>query len=546
MAKIILANHFLKSSTFLLSLLLLICLAVSPLYADSGSIDAAIDMLRTHMESVNQKCPGMDGKVRQIEEKLNAGVPAMECCSDCHMEGGMGHKQQVKIFLEKRGLEDCLRLPSRPYYDIMILIENVWIAILIVAGLLVWALTCCGDVVTAAPYTDSAHGSTVYGVNRSGTQYAIGDCANCHEPTACDSEYFLFASISPMSQTENFCFECHKGDDSVQDPAFNNYNYSYRASGDTSITCPSNILEAFSFINESGSSVSNCDSTYGKSHKLTDIKNFIDGRWGYTANSNPCTACHNLHTAQKDFHTAENRGCPVSRPSHHINTSTWELWGDDPNERMSQYTTYQAPNAASGYEPDGSQTQDGSNLTDYVAFCTDCHNDTNTIYSTVLGRDLYKFDWTTEKHGSGAAEDNSNFEGEYNYSDVFPPYEHTQLGIYVLACTDCHEPHGAPNIFLTRQKANNGDVTVKTGTGIGPDGRYNKEWVYLCGKCHDGLLRDYYHSHPGIDLDGDGNTDCTACHPGGGTYDVCTRCHKHGNSIIEYKGIEYDYGEPLF
>lgn len=56
-----------------------------------------------------------------------------------------------------------------------------------------------------------------------------------------------------------------------------------------------------------------------------------------------------------------------------------------------------------GSEPNSSTTQDGSNLTDMVSFCTDCHNTTNTIYSTTLGRNLKYIDWNNEKHGLGDA-----------------------------------------------------------------------------------------------------------------------------------------------
>jgi len=397
----------------------------------------------------------------------------------------------------------------------------------------------CGDVAAAFDfYTDTAHGDRSYGVSRSGTGYQTGDCTHCHDTfnqsTCGVNELMFFAPYASTSQSDNFCFECHKGAGSCQDPAFNNYNYSYMASGDTSITCPSNILEAFLFIDEAGNSVSNCGSDYGTSHKLTDIKTFITGKWGYTADSNPCTACHIPHLAQRDAHTSGNRGWLVSLPSGHTHTSTWRLWGDDPDERMDQHTTYQAPNAASGYEPDGSDTIDGSNLTDYVTFCTDCHDNSNIIYSTVLGRDLYTIDWSTEKHGGGAASDCCD--------DILSPYQQAQCGSYILACTDCHEPHGAPNIYLIREKVNNGDVTVLTGTSEGPcgGGRINKEWVYLCERCHDGLRADSYHTHP-TDVNGEGCSPCHDMHQGP-MYRRCTDCHYHGNRYID--GV--DYGEPLF
>lgn len=374
----------------------------------------------------------------------------------------------------------------------------------------------CSDCHTraATSYTDSAHGNTLYGVNRSGTGYTQGDCIHCHDLFGgSTNDLLLFAPINPTSQIDNFCFQCHKVTGSVQTSMPQQYSYSYRASGDVSITCPSNILEAFSFIDGSGSSVPNCGSTYGTSHMLADIQNFITGKWGYTADSNPCAACHNPHRTQRDPHTSVNRGWPVSRPTDH-NTSTWELWGDDLDERMNQYSTYQAPNAVSGYEPDGSGTQDGSNLTDYVTFCTDCHNSTNLIFSNVLNRELKTIDWNNEKHGGGVA-------GDGTYGDVLSPYQDTQCGSYILACTDCHEPHGSPNIFLTRQKVNNGTVSVTTGSANG-----GKEWENLCKRCHDKL------SHLPDDGPHDSSQGCETCHPvGGGNYLPCTNCHFHGGDF---------------
>jgi len=297
----------------------------------------------------------------------------------------------------------------------------------------------------------------------------------------------------------------------------NQYSYSYRASGDATLTTPDDILEAFAS---------------SSSHNLSDISVFIaDEEWGYTADSNPCTACHNPHRAEKDPHTDGDRGWPVSLPSDHTDTSTWGLWGDVAAERMKQYITdqggtYQAPNADSGYEPDGSATQDGSNLTDYVTFCTDCHNSSNTIYSNVLGRNLYTIDWDSEKHGGGAASDDGG-------TDLLSPYQDAQCGSYVLACTDCHEPHGSPNNFLIRKSVNNGTVTVtNNGNDSGPDGKVAKEWLYLCGKCHSNLVNPHHGS----------GLDCGSCHTGDPMYRNCMDCHYHGNSDVD--GV--DYGEPLF
>jgi hypothetical protein len=696
-------------------------------------------------------------------------------------------------------------------------------AVLIFVAVFVWVIGPVNVAMAFDFHIDSAHGSNSYGVNRPGTECPTGtpcptgDCTHCHDTfqkTICGvNPLMLFVPDYSTSQTENFCFECHRGVGTFQDPAFNNYNYTQRANGYTYTYFPTNILDAFSYIDETGNSVYNLGYSTGTSHKLTDIKNFLkEKEWGYTPDSNPCTACHNPHMAQRDPHTDGSRGWPVSRPSGHAQPSTWKLWGDDPDERMNQYTTYQAPAAlcldnsldatytihcddgdkvvaqdqrlnagvwvslgtyplghdgvddyvqlsqsedgvviadavkvtlveswdvimdntdadyigddwilggdpcngfygsdyhyslkgngsdtatwtpyipesgdyhvygmwpvhcyqpytgynapytvcysggsqtirvdqrntsnnavewnllgtfpfvegTSGYvvlsddidccgvaadavmwekvrpggepveiivdnpdgtpsgswpvssclagyygdgyqyhdegsgpdyfrwtttvtipgtyeifvrwagvhEPDGSATADGSNLTDYVTFCTDCHNSSNTIYSNVLDRNLYTFDWNVEKHGLGDADDDDD-----TLTDVKAPYDDSTR--YVLACTDCHEPHGTQNNLLVRPYVNNQWVRIKTyGTGYGPypNSRPNKEWIYLCGRCHGHFARYDGHIHSN-DFDGDGEDDCTSCH-GGGTYRICSDCHYHGNTTID--GFEYG---PLF
>jgi predicted CXXCH cytochrome family protein len=431
-------------------------------------------------------------------------LPDADNCTDCHGADFTGANSLVSCFSCHSGISalDCTDCHTGP----------------------------------STSYTDSAHGNTSYGVDHSGTGYTQGDCTHCHDlPAGSTNDILLFAAVNPTSQTDNFCFQCHKEIGSVQDPVFNNYNYSYRASGDNSITCPSNILEAFSFIDQSGASVLNCGSADGSSHDLADITAFIDGKWGYTTDSNPCTACHHPHRAQRDPHTSGNRGWPVSRPSGHTDTSTWELWGDDLVEKMDQYT-YQAPNADSGYEPDGSATQDGSNLTDYVTFCTDCHNSTNTIYSNVLDRNLKTIDWNTEKHGEGNAD---------SYITVDSPYTAGAGALgYVLSCLDCHEPHGSPNAFLIREEVNGGALggnITKTSTF---------EWHYLCDRCHKddieldgGCQEDHYYNIHHDATDGNdpcyNAAGCGTCHAGGPGPATCGSdknklscidCHFHGSS----------------
>ncbi len=407
----------------------------------------------------------------------------------------------------------------------------------------------------AGEYLDSAHGNSSFGVARTDSKlatYSRGNCSHCHEPhmsieggepapaSGTPSAYTLF-SPNHVNQTDNFCFKCHTDTNSVQTGGLINRSYSYRA-GDWSADTVNDIQEAFSLTS---------------SHSLDDISTFITGKWGYTANSNPCAACHNPHAVQGDPANAmsaaksnSSRGYPVSRPSAHAALDTWGLWGDDytgpgagNGERMNNYAasqTYQAPYrfgpTTTNYEPDGSTTtSDGSNLTDFVTFCTDCHNATDTIVSTALARNVRNFDWSLEKHGQGAA---SNDTG----TDFKAPYQETSAGQYVLSCTDCHEPHGSPNSMLTRRAVNRLNVTI-------PGGRGN--WKSLCDTCHFGIPDKHHLINPG---------DCTwQCHwqvwvdpPGvfNTEYRDCTVCHYHGSTQI-YNGTttlyeSYNGGEHLF
>jgi hypothetical protein len=412
------------------------------------------------------------------------------------------------------------------------------------------------DKANSGPYLNSAHGNTTYGVDRTSLSsfgYSKGNCAHCHEqhakiggsepaPVSGVSNYLLLRDNfntgkydHPYAQRDDVCFSCHIGTGTYQTPAFSNYSYSYTFGGCSAIDCPAaNIMETFNGLSY---------------HNLYDVWRLITGQSGskifvnFPEWSNPCSGCHNVHIAQKScgkpsgsFDTTK---AAISKPSGHGN-----LWGDSAGEKMSDYTPgYQAPyyNSATTYEPDGSNTSEPSKLPDYVAFCTDCHNATNTINSRVLARPLHTINWANEMHGGYAA----NYCSAYEHTDpptvpptlrslLAPPYDGlNKCGQYVLACTDCHEPHGSPNNFLVRKQVNNGIVTVTSnGTGHGPDGdRDNKEWVWLCGKCHTGLLwGDLLLPHH------DANTGltCTVCHGDdkGNSYKPCSDCHFHGNKMV--------------
>lgn len=369
---------------------------------------------------------------------------------------------------------------------------------------------------TAGTYTNSAHGNSSYGVDRtSTTMYTKGHCAHCHEqhasingdepapsiPSGPDN-YLLFGD-NHTSQTNNFCLDCHSGSSHQVGGVFYNRTYSYRAGGWTVGTVGvddfDDVAEAF-------------DST--SAHNLWDIVTFLStnapSTWGYNAYSNPCAGCHNPHTVLGDpanngsgTKSSVTRGWPVSRPSEHADLYTWNIWGDQQaseTERMSDYAgalTYQPPyryytTAPSALEPQGDPTGSplvaAQNTTDYVTFCADCHNAATLPYSTALLRTLNAINWDTSAHG--------RLDGLFR-SDTLErkaPYNAANLN-YVLACTDCHEPHGSPNYgFLIRKEVNGGTTGVASDT--------QPAWLTLCDKCH--------------------TQDHTK------TGDPCTSCHYHG------------------
>ena len=393
----------------------------------------------------------------------------------------------------------------------------------------------------SGPYLESAHGDATYGVLRTSlsiapNNYGRGNCAHCHEqhtsiggiepapgsPSGPDF-YLLFKDlwVAPP-QSNEFCFGCHMGVGSCgtgtgscqSDWKRTNYSYSYWASGDNSLTCPSSIYESFQFVANNGIPQSNCGSIAGSSHLIQDLGIFIAGKAGFPSNYNyinPCSACHNPHRVKRDPFTSTGRigldgnlVSAVSRPSQHTNLTTWELWGDETDERMSYRASslggiYCAPyrfNSTTSREPDGCSapatdcTTDCSNglrLIDYIRLCTDCHNTTNVIKSTRLGRNLFRINWTSagDFHGGRWRIDNGgspeDFTGpDLEWGDLLEPYKDRASGTYasnnfVLSCLDCHEPHGSQNEFLLRKTVNGTQFDNISGNG---------KWFYWCRACH--------------------------------------------------------------
>ena len=372
-------------------------------------------------------------------------------------------------------------------------------------------------------YVNSAHGDSGYGAHRTSTQYATGNCGHCHEMHASiggaepdpdsggiqsggggpnsDEYHFLLFRKSYASQTDTICYDCHGTGESYT-TEITNHSYSRNFGGNPTAANYDSTIEAAFGHTDTGSSHYLPD-IVTQILDVTNLRTASDDPWQLTGNSdaslnpeNPCNACHSPHLAQRSCNLpgAYNpASSAISRPSDHNN-----LWGDDDdttptNERMNKYA-YQAPywyGSTTNHEPANDGTGDGSNLPDYVTFCTDCHNTYNTIQSSNprlpgYPRNLKQIDWGSsgDKHG----------QRDSSAKRLRAPYSTNK----VLSCLDCHEPHGSTNnIYLLRTEINGvADVSVPD-TG-------DTSWKSLCfDKCHTKK-----HTIPG----------CSGCHEHGGTY----------------------------
>ncbi len=376
------------------------------------------------------------------------------------------------------------------------------------------------------PYTSSAHGNSTYGVKRNVVElsgYSQGNCAHCHEqhasingtepdPTGGPDPFCLFSKNfntdlttrpdTGYTRSSNFCFYCHTATNSLQSGGITNYNYSRTFGGYTGSSVEG-ILDAF---NQSGSY-----------HNLYDIWSFAKDNFSwFKEDSNPCVACHNPHRARRNKeHPSDPSYTAISRPVDHES-----LWGDDIDERMSNYT-YQAPyyyNETSYYEPGKTTITDGSNLPNYNTFCLDCHssNVPSQIWSTGGTNQLRSIDWSIngDKHGQRDADGGI---------DINDPYSSSSLG-YVLSCTDCHEPHGSPSIMLIREEVNGGELSSSISS------YHSDQWRDLCSRCHNSNMRYVHHTSQDAPYKDSCYKQCGCCHGGNPESNPisCEKCHFHG------------------
>jgi len=343
----------------------------------------------------------------------------------------------------------------------------------------------CGDNSTYGYYL-GAHGNGSYGVKRQGVSVSKGECAHCHDHDLGDGNPHgkIFADMNPASQTDNFCFQCHKGVGSVQDGGITNNTYSTNFGGGTATF--TTVYDAF-------------NPGTGSSHQLSDVLAHAVkvGPTLYSANTNACFACHDVHYAQRNLpvtYSGAGGVLTAVRFPAHIGAYPINLWGDEDfatsgdSERMKDYvpSNYRAPYFYGGstYEPANNGTYDGSNLPNYKKFClANCHERAD-VYSTERGGNLIRLNWSTEQHGEA--------HGGGGLGTNIAPYTNQSLN-YVLSCLDCHEPHGSQNEYLLRTTINGVNVSVP-----GP-GRY---W-YVCSACHTFNM----HFSPYDDT-----SDCSGCH----------------------------------
>ncbi len=357
----------------------------------------------------------------------------------------------------------------------------------------------------AGSYADSAHGNSSAGVKRNSghlasIEYAIGNCAHCHEQHASiggsepepdsgqPSAFSLFAdsfsnrAVGPYVQTDNFCFYCHVNVGSVQIGGWVANELYSKTFGCSTFSDTSSIMGAFNLHSY---------------HNLTDIQDYAKSNFIFFKNySNPCTACHNPHIARRNReHPSDPGYSAISKPSDHEN-----LWS---TTMGSVYNTRYEPlycnSSHSNREPgaSGDDIQGRANTPDYVGFCTDCHTPTANIYSTTLGRNLRRINWGVggDKHGAQLTDSRypRNADGVPVTGGgglVQPPYVKASFSYdYILSCLDCHEPHGSPNVMLLRRRVNGGELgkIILTMDDPGDDGvipNDNKDIGYLCLRCH--------------------------------------------------------------
>jgi hypothetical protein len=264
-------------------------------------------------------------------------------------------------------------------------------------------------------------------------------------------------------------------------------------------------------------------------HNLYDIWNYLSNDPTYAAwfakRGNPCSACHNPHLAKRNWDSGQP-GFPMLSAISLLGAPA-SLWGE--TEVMSNFFGYEAPYAFGGTrEPAGVGEQDGSNMPDYVSFCTRCHDPETTLLSTTLNREIKKINWGSiglyqDKHGVLSRDGTSSFREPYLTAA-------TMKNNFILSCLDCHESHGSANIMMLRSRINAEELE-----GV-VDATDNLS--YVCKRCHSddlaaaagtGEANRWEYVHHGVTDAPYAESNCVDCHGGTDPTPIpCGYCHGHG------------------
>ncbi len=431
----------------------------------------------------------------------------------------------------------------------------------LIISLLLIAITAPLSSLQAGSYRDSAHGDPQFGVRRldqtgqRSAPRATGSCGHCHDKALARSigqaeGTSLYAvnfnrqrQLGPYQQDDLFCFSCHTSVGSLQAgaAAMGNFDYS-RNFGGLTTGGPLSILDAFN------QPAGGLESSY---HNLYDIWNYAQRFPGFGQDSSPCSACHNSHRARRNrAHVANPEFSAISLPDEPD-----ELWGDQAEETMARYAgRYQPPLSAGlsgGYEPGGVQVAfaDGSQLPDYNSFCLRCHAE--PVYSTTLARSVVRVDWAAQGGDSPFSGDKHGMNAFTQSLQAVAPYDDPrhQFVDYLLACSDCHEPHGSQNARLIRRGVNGSALRGKVSAGSG-----STSLGYLCRQCHAddaasagsgnsqqiNRWETVHHSAADRPYPPGDSTQCVRCHDVAGEVQAigCGYCHGHGSYVdAENPGI---------
>lgn len=426
----------------------------------------------------------------------------------------------------------------------------------------------------AGSYTDSAHGLAATGVKRQFlSPYAQGNCAHCHEQhssidnnepnpfSGFPSRSALFsdtfnqnADYTNYQQTDEFCFYCH-ADNSMQEGAgieMNNYDYSRSIGGYPD--GPINILATFNQAN--GFS--------GSNHNLRGIQNYAARKYDWFGdNSDPCSACHNPHRAQRNKFNLDNPNLSsISLPSEHE-----DLWGDGDaygnGEQMNDYANDNASNYRSprhwdgGYEPAASTDSLGNLIPDYNSFCLECHGDSNYPVTSDYRGNIKTIDWQGSPGNTLTSSDKHGSNNDTIEVDTRPPYR--GVDDLVLSCCDCHDPHGSPNSVLIRRSIN-GEAVI------------DDQWGHQCRQCHmddqqmhleysnfggpdkPNTWKGVHHGHansvdnPYQTWQANAINGCATCHVVIGNQKQqirCQDCHGHGSFVSGTTSINASNGKTI-